>query len=112
VATVPTDSSQDWHLNKGVTIALIGILTTVMVTGLGAFLTALFAFAEVRKDIELLKSTQAISASTSAERDQRQDRMFIEGLSLLRQDIQAVQATVNRLIERDYGNGIQRGGKP
>jgi hypothetical protein len=92
----------DWHLNKGVTVSLISTLIVVLMALGGGLVSGLWMFADVRKDVEVLKMGQQVAQ----DRDGRQDRMIGEAITLLRADIQELKRTVERLVEREYGNGV------
>lgn len=78
-----------WHLDKRVPV---GIILALLVQAGGV----VWFFAEMKKDIELLKAAQA----QQHERDARQDKAHDDGISLLRSDIQELGRKLDRLIER------------
>jgi len=89
-----------WHLDKRVPIGLIIVLAMQGIAGL-------WVIADIKKDVEVLKSTnierverdKAVS-QLQHDRDERQDRSTAEGNSLVRADIQVLAAKLDRFLER------------
>lgn len=83
------ETKESWHLDKKVPISLIVVLLMQGAAGL-------WAIADIKKDVELLKAAQV----EQAKRDERQDKASTEAFSLLRTDIRELTQKVDRLIER------------
>ena len=84
-----TPDDNHWHLDKKVPISIILALVMQGVMGL-------WAIAEIKKDVEVLKAGR----QEQALRDQRQDSDSTETKALIRQDIREVNSKLDRLIER------------
>jgi hypothetical protein len=78
-----------WHLDKKVPITLIFAMLTQF--GMG-----LWAVADMRKDIEVLK----MQTSEQRERDKTQDVRLTEVIGQLRSDLKEVSSKLDRLVER------------
>ena len=87
--TMATPSDNHWHLDKKVPISIIMVLLTQFVGGL-------WIIADIKKDVEVLKSISTLQVA----RDQRQDSDSLETKTLIRQDIREVNGKLDRLIER------------
>ena len=82
-------SSEGWHLDKKVPISIILALLMQGVVGL-------WAIADIKKDVEILKSQVA----AQHERDERQDRLLADAMLLIRSDMKEIKDQLNRLIEK------------
>ena len=87
--TEPTPDNQ-WHLDKKVPLSLIFamLIQAAMV---------IWAVADIKKDVEVLKAAVA----QQADRDSRQDRAAYEAVALVREDIKEVKALLQRILERN-----------
>lgn len=81
--------TESWHLDKKVPLSLIFamIVQAAMV---------IWAVADIKKDVEVLKAAVAIQA----DRDARQDRAASEAVALVREDIKEVKAMLARILDR------------
>lgn len=87
----PPDRQRDeWHLDKKVPLSLI-----VVVLMQGAI--GIWAIADIKKDVEVLKAAMAIQI----DRDARQDRAASEAVALVREDIKEVKSMLARLLDRN-----------
>lgn len=77
-----------WHLDKKVPITLIFALLTYGVAGL-------WAFAETKKDIEILK----VNNVEQRERDRRQDDQTTAGLAIVRSQLERMESKMDRVLE-------------
>ena len=77
-----------WHLDKKVPLSLIFamLLQAAMV---------IWAIADIKKDVEVLKSAVA----AQVDRDNRQDRAAYEAVALVREDLHEVKALLNKLVD-------------
>lgn len=85
-------ASQDenrWHLDKKVPISLMLVLLMQGVAGV-------WAVADIKKDVELLKAAMIEQRN----RDERQDKTTAEAVMQVRSDIKEVSQKLDRLIER------------
>jgi len=80
---------QGWHLDRKVPLTLIFAMMAQAAMVIGAI-------ADMKKDIEVLKS----QVTTQAARDSRQDQDMKEAMSLLREALETLNAKIDRLIER------------
>lgn len=80
---------ESWHLDKKVPLSLI----FAMLVQAGMVITAI---ADIKKDVEVLKS----QVLTQVARDARQDADMKEAMSLLRDQLAALNQKMDRLIER------------
>jgi hypothetical protein len=92
----PNPDNQGWHLDKKVPITLILALLMQAAGGL-------WFIADLRKDVELLKSQQAAQFSVQRDRDERQDRQQADSWAMVRGELQNIQAKLDRLIEKRAG---------
>lgn len=85
--TAPTKES--WHLDKKVPLSLIFamLIQAAMV---------IWAVADIKKDVEILKSRVA----TQQDRDDRQDKTLGEVVSRLQTQLERMDGKLDRLIER------------
>ena len=85
--TAPTKES--WHLDKKVPLSLIFamLIQAAMV---------IWAVADIKKDVEILKSRVA----TQADRDERQDKTLGEVVARLQTQLERMDGTLDRLIEK------------
>lgn len=83
--------AEHWTLDKKVPISIIVALLTQASLGL-------WAVADIKKDVEILK-TQIV---VQRERDERQDRQSTDAVSLVRSDIKEVSSKLDRLIEKPH----------
>lgn len=82
-----TDDS--WHLDKKVPISLI--VAVLVQAGMG-----IWAIADIKKDVELLK----VESVRQHERDERQDKSTSEAVLLLRQQLERMESKIDRLVEK------------
>ena len=79
-----------WHLDKKVPLSLIfAMLVQVVVV--------VWAIADVKKDVEVLKAAMVIQY----DRDSRQDRAAGDAVGLVREDIKEVKLMLARLLDRE-----------
>lgn len=83
---------KQWHLDKSVPISLIVTLLMYGVAGL-------WAFADVKKDVEVLK----IQTVQQRDRDERQDKVSSEALALVRNQLERMESKIDRLVEKRVG---------
>ena len=88
----PNDNQ--WHLDKKVPLSLI--FAMLIQAGM-----VIWAIADIKKDVEVLKSTMA----AQADRDNRQDRSAYEAVALVREDLREVKALLGRILEQQRGGG-------
>lgn len=83
-------NENQWHLDKKVPLSLIFamLIQAAMV---------IWAVADIKKDVEVLKAAVA----QQADRDSRQDRSAYESVALVREDIKEVKALLQRILERN-----------
>lgn len=83
------DKDNQWHLDKKVPLTLIFamLVQAAMV---------IWAVADIKKDVEVLKAT----VSVQAQRDATQDSSVREALTVIRQQYDLTNAKLDRLIER------------
>lgn len=84
-----SDNQTGWHLDKKVPISIILALLMQGVVGL-------WFIADIKKDVEILKTQQMVQR----DRDDRQDRTAGESMTLVRQQLERVEAKLDRLIEK------------
>lgn len=78
-----------WHLDKKVPLSLI--FAMLVQAGI-----VVFAIADIKKDVEVLKARVA----EQAHRDVRQDDDLHQAFALLREQFASMNAKLDRLIER------------
>jgi len=78
-----------WHLDKKVPLGLI--FTILVQAGM-----VVWAIADIKKDVEVLKANQAMLA----QQDVRQVTDLRDALSAMREQFTSVNAKLDRLIER------------
>ena len=78
-----------WHLDKKVPISLLAVLMMQGVAGI-------WAFADLKKDVELLKADSAVLHSN----DTRAAQDFRDSLIIIRDQIGSLNNKLDRLIER------------
>jgi len=85
--SAPTKES--WHLDKKVPLSLIFamLIQAAMV---------IWAIADIKKDVEILKSRVA----TQQDRDDRQDKTLGEVVSRLQTQLERMDGKLDRLIEK------------
>lgn len=85
--SAPTKES--WHLDKKVPLSLIFamLIQAAMV---------IWAVADIKKDVEILKSRVA----TQQDRDDRQDKTLGEVVSRLQTQLERIDSKLDRLIEK------------
>jgi hypothetical protein len=81
--------NEQWHLDKKVPLSLIFAMIFQ-----GAMV--IWAIADIKKDVELLKAQTLVQH----ERDERQDKNAAEAYALLRQQLEKMDAKLDRLFER------------
>ncbi|WP_342617242.1 hypothetical protein [Rhodoferax sp. GW822-FHT02A01] len=82
-------TSNSWHLDKKVPISLIAAI-------LFQFAVALLAYADLKKDVELLKQ----DAGSLHARDAMHEDQMKEALRLMQEQYQRLDSKLDRLIER------------
>ena len=88
------DPDNQWHLDKKVPLSLI--FAMLIQAGM-----VIWAIADIKKDVEVLKSTMA----AQADRDNRQDRSAYDAVALVREDLHEVKALLGRVLEQQRGGG-------
>ena len=80
---------ESWHLDKKVPLSLIFamLIQAAMV---------IWAVADIKKDVEILKSRVA----TQADRDERQDKTLGEVVARLQTQLERMDGKLDRLIEK------------
>ena len=78
-----------WHLDKKVPLTLIFAMMVQAAM-------VVWAIADIKKDVEVLKMQSAAQAA----RDTRQDDEMHEAMRLLREQFMSMNAKLDRLIER------------
>lgn len=78
-----------WHLDKKVPISLMLVLLMQGVAGV-------WAVADIKKDVELLKAAMIEQRN----RDERQDKTTTDAVLQVRSDIKELSQKLDRLIER------------
>lgn len=84
-----TSIDNQWHLDKKVPLSLI--FAMLVQAGM-----VILAIADIKKDVEILKA-QTISQK---ERDSQQDRTSTDALQVLHQQLDRMDAKLDRLIEK------------
>jgi len=84
-----TPQKESWHLDKKVPLSLIFamLIQAAMV---------IWAVADIKKDVEILKSRVA----TQQDRDDRQDKTLGEVVSRLQTQLERMDGKLERLIEK------------
>ena len=82
-------SNDSWHLDKKVPLSLIFAMLIQAAM-------AIWAVADIKKDVEILKSRVA----TQQDRDDRQDKTLGEVVSRLQTQLERMDGKLDRLIER------------
>jgi hypothetical protein len=84
-----SDKEDQWHLDKKVPLSLIFamLVQAAMV---------IWAIADIKKDVEVLKAAVAIQT----DRDARQDLAAGEAVALVREDIKEVKTMIARILDR------------
>jgi hypothetical protein len=78
-----------WHLDKKVPISII-------LTMLGLALTGFWGFADLKRDVELLKATTLVLH----DRDTKQELDIHEALAQIREQYRDLSIKLDRLVER------------
>jgi flagellar biosynthesis/type III secretory pathway ATPase len=86
----PFQYEQGWHLDKKVPITMILTMIAMAISGF-------WAFADLKKDVELLKA----NSLTLHAMDMRQTEELREAMSFVREQIKSVNDKLDRLIERN-----------
>jgi hypothetical protein len=86
---VALNDDSKWHLDKKVPLSLI--FAMLVQTGI-----VINAVADIKKDVEVLKS-QVIAQH---ERDERQDKTTGEAFTLLRNALERMDQKLDRLVEK------------
>lgn len=81
---------QGWHLKKEVNLSMIAAMV-------GLALAGFWGFADLKKDVELLKANSAVLH----DRDTKQESNLKEAMSQLREQYRALNDKLDRLIERE-----------
>jgi hypothetical protein len=93
---VSDERNAGWHLDKKVPISII--LALFIQAGVG-----LLYIADIRKDVEILK----VQSAHQITRDDRQDRTTSEMQVQVRSQLERVEAKLDRLIEKQIGQGAR-----
>ncbi len=80
-----------WHLDKKVPVSII-------LTMLCLALTGFWGFADLKKDVELLKA----STQTLHERDNKQESDIHDALAQIREQYRDLSIKLDRLVERGH----------
>lgn len=89
IVSMATQEPERWHLDKKVPLSLIfAMLVQAAIV--------IWAIADIKKDVEVLK----MQVSTQHERDDKQDRQMSEALTLLRNQLDRLDAKMDRLLEK------------
>lgn len=83
-----TKADKEWHLDRKVPLSLI----FAMLVQAGMVIVAI---ADIKKDVEVLKS-QSVS---QRDRDERQDKATAEAFTLLRSALEKMDLKLDRLVE-------------
>ena len=78
-----------WHLDKKVPISIIVVVLVQAAAGL-------WAIADIKKDVEVLKAAQ----STQHERDERQDKIAADTALRIQAALEKIDDKVTRLLEK------------
>jgi hypothetical protein len=83
------DVGDHWHLDKKVPLSLIFamLVQAVMV---------IVAVQDIKKDVEVLK----MQALSQHERDERQDKAATDSYTLIRSQLEKIDAKLDRLVEK------------
>lgn len=84
---------EKWHLDKKVPISLIVAL-------LGYGVTGIWAFADVKKEVEVIKA----NISQQPDRDRRQDEQVSAALTLVRSQLERMENKMDRVLENRVRN--------
>jgi len=84
------DREQQWHLDKKVPLSLIFAMLVQSAM-------AIWAIADIKKDVEVLKAAMVQQLA----RDSRQDQAAADAVGLVREDIKELKSMLSRLIDRD-----------
>lgn len=87
---VDREREGQWHLDKKVPL---GLIVALMFQGA----LGIWAIADIKKDVEILKSIQVIQL----DRDSRQDKTASDAVGLVREDIKEVKGMIARLIDKE-----------
>lgn len=86
-----TQQNDNWHLDKKVPLSLIFAMLMQ-----GAMV--IWAIADVKKDVEILK----MQIATQIGRDERQDKASQESMQLLGARLEKMDLKLDRLIEKSH----------
>lgn len=80
---------QGWHLDRKVPVTIIFMMISLAVAGF-------WGFADLKKDVELLKAATLVLH----ERDAKQESDIKDALGQIREQYNALNAKLDRLVER------------
>lgn len=90
---MPTQDREGWHLDRKVPISIIALILMQGAAGL-------WAVADIKKDVEVLKVQAVQGQAQQHDRDDRQDKQATEALGQVRAQLERVESKLDRLIER------------
>jgi hypothetical protein len=88
--THASEESLGWHLDKKVPISIIVVVLVQAAAGL-------WAIADIKKDVEVLKAAQ----STQHDRDERQDKFVAETSLRVQAALEKIDDKITRLLEKN-----------
>lgn len=80
---------ENWHLDKKVPLSLIVVMIVQIVT-------VVWAIADIKKDVEILK----VQSTAQRDRDDRQDRTSAEVYLRLSNQLEKMDAKLDRIVEK------------
>ena len=80
----------EWHLRQDVIASIIVTLVTLALSGF-------WGFADLKKDVEVIKARQ----TSQTERDAKQDTDIKDSLLILREQYRDLSIKLDRLIEKE-----------
>jgi hypothetical protein len=97
--TIMDDTDSSWHLNKSVTVALISTLMVLTLALISFGISGIWAFADLRRDVDVVKIDLKNAREMQHDRDERQDRVDQDTINFLRQELATLHAKIDRLLE-------------
>jgi nucleoside-triphosphatase THEP1 len=88
--------ADSWHLNKGTTLTIIGLVLGALFTILSGGLAFAAKVNSLEQSVEILKVGQV----NSLERDHRQDLLVSESVGRLEATLTRLESKFDRVIER------------
>lgn len=86
------DNPQGWHLDRTISVSVIAMIAAQFVGGL-------WVLAEMRRDIDVLKTQMQTQIAVQTQRDDRQDREAHDTRTTLQTSLERIDAKLDRLIE-------------